>query len=362
MGPTHEQTRRGQPVAGRPPRRVARPTPAGLDPRQVFTALPAAVVGRAGRPIARRPPPEAAPAGRVAGRTRSPSRPAPSCATWPARRDAVGRAAGDLLGPPAGGADTAARDLGPRPADRGLRRRRRPAPSELRRTRVRTLLALLVVHGTLTRDAAIELLWPDHDAAGGARNLRVTLTYLRQLLEPERPAGEASFHLRADANAITLHRSGLPRRRPVGAAPAAPRRRPQPRARRHRPHDRPARRGHGLWRGEPLTDWPPSSDQEHEIERVRARPARQPPRAAASSASCGARPPAPWSTPSGRSPSTRTRSGPTGWPSPPPSARHDQHAHRRRHRAGARHARRARRRARAGHADPAPPRRACARG
>jgi LuxR family maltose regulon positive regulatory protein len=79
--------------------------------------------------------------------------------------------------------------------------------SELRRARVRTLLELLVVHGKLGRDRAIDLLWPDRDGRDGARNLRVTLTYLRQLLEPERPTGEASFHLRADTTTISLHRS-----------------------------------------------------------------------------------------------------------------------------------------------------------
>jgi DNA-binding SARP family transcriptional activator len=72
---------------------------------------------------------------------------------------------------------------------------------------VRTLLALLVVHGTIRRDRAIDLLWPDLGAREGARNLRVTLTYLRQLLEPDRPTGEAPFHLRSDTATITLHQS-----------------------------------------------------------------------------------------------------------------------------------------------------------
>lgn len=75
---------------------------------------------------------------------------------------------------------------------------------DLRRQRVRELLAMLVVEQTLTRDRAIDALWPDHDLAAGARNLRVTLTYLRRVLEPDRPAGEASFHLRADAATIRL--------------------------------------------------------------------------------------------------------------------------------------------------------------
>jgi DNA-binding SARP family transcriptional activator len=81
------------------------------------------------------------------------------------------------------------------------------APAELRRARVRTLLSLLIVHGALSRERATDLLWPELPARDGARNLRVTLTYLRQLLEPGRPPGEASFHLRADGSTIALHPS-----------------------------------------------------------------------------------------------------------------------------------------------------------
>jgi DNA-binding SARP family transcriptional activator len=77
----------------------------------------------------------------------------------------------------------------------------------LRRARVRTLLSLLVVHRILSRERATDLLWPDLSARDGARNLRVTLTYLRQLLEPGRAMGEASFHLRADSSTIALHPS-----------------------------------------------------------------------------------------------------------------------------------------------------------
>ena len=75
---------------------------------------------------------------------------------------------------------------------------------DLRRQRVRELLAMLVVDGVVTRDRAIDALWPEHDLVAGSRNLRVTLTYLRRLLEPDRPAGEASFHIRADASSIRL--------------------------------------------------------------------------------------------------------------------------------------------------------------
>jgi DNA-binding SARP family transcriptional activator len=75
---------------------------------------------------------------------------------------------------------------------------------ELRRARVRQLLSALAVRPVLTRDQAIELLWPEQDPAKAARNMRVTLTHLRRLLEPERSGGDASYHLRCDGDAIRL--------------------------------------------------------------------------------------------------------------------------------------------------------------
>ena len=75
---------------------------------------------------------------------------------------------------------------------------------ELRRVRVRQLLSALAVRPVLTRDQAIELLWPGQDPAKAARNMRVTLTHLRRLLEPERSGGDASYHLRCDGDTIRL--------------------------------------------------------------------------------------------------------------------------------------------------------------
>jgi DNA-binding SARP family transcriptional activator len=83
---------------------------------------------------------------------------------------------------------------------------RTPRP-ELRRIRVRELLAVLVVEERVSRDRMAELVWGDHHPSAAARNLRVTLSYLRRLLEPDRPPGEASFHLRADTSHISLFRS-----------------------------------------------------------------------------------------------------------------------------------------------------------
>ncbi|HET6949108.1 MAG TPA: hypothetical protein VFI47_01970, partial [Acidimicrobiales bacterium] len=60
---------------------------------------------------------------------------------------------------------------------------------DLRRGRVRTLLALLAVAGPLRRERIMDLMWPDHDPASAARNLRVALARLRHVLEPGHPAG-----------------------------------------------------------------------------------------------------------------------------------------------------------------------------
>ena len=78
---------------------------------------------------------------------------------------------------------------------------------ELRRARVRQLLSALTVRPVLTRDQAIELLWPGLDPAKAARNMRVTLTHLRRLLEPDRSGGDASYHLRTDGDTIRLMES-----------------------------------------------------------------------------------------------------------------------------------------------------------
>jgi DNA-binding SARP family transcriptional activator len=75
---------------------------------------------------------------------------------------------------------------------------------QLRRMRVRQLLGVLALRPVLGRDQVIDLLWPRLDPAKAARNLRVTLTHLRRLLEPDRAGGDASFHLRTDGDTIRL--------------------------------------------------------------------------------------------------------------------------------------------------------------
>ncbi|PRY45134.1 BTAD domain-containing putative transcriptional regulator [Umezawaea tangerina] len=147
---------------------------------------------------------------------------------------------------------------------------------QLRRVRVRQLLSALVLHPVLTRERAMDLLWPELAPAAAARNLRVTLTHLRHLLEPGRSGGEANFHLRADGDALRLVGSDrlsvdlwtfdlldaqaararadgdLDRARDLLAAAVA------------------------LWRGDPLPDLRPLPDPDVaiEVDRIRARHVR----------------------------------------------------------------------------------------
>ena len=73
---------------------------------------------------------------------------------------------------------------------------------ELRRRRVRELLCELVRHRTVRREAIGDDLWPDLPDPG--RNLRVTLSYLQQVLEPDRSGVEAPYFLRTEGSTLRL--------------------------------------------------------------------------------------------------------------------------------------------------------------
>jgi DNA-binding SARP family transcriptional activator len=75
---------------------------------------------------------------------------------------------------------------------------------ELRRARVRELLCVLVVERSLTRDRAMDLLWPGLDVDKARGNLRVTLSHLRRLLEPDRSSGDPAWFVRADSEHVRL--------------------------------------------------------------------------------------------------------------------------------------------------------------
>ncbi len=80
------------------------------------------------------------------------------------------------------------------------------AHPHLRRARVRQLLTVLAVRPRIRRDEIADLLWPEHDDP--ARNVRTTLSYLRQVLEPLREATSAPFLLRSEGAWLVLDVGG----------------------------------------------------------------------------------------------------------------------------------------------------------
>jgi DNA-binding SARP family transcriptional activator len=77
-----------------------------------------------------------------------------------------------------------------------------------RRIRVRQLLALLVVESSLRRDRAMALLWPDLDQQAASRNLRVTLTYLRQVFR-DQSAGDSPGGAQPDERFLLVDSSAI---------------------------------------------------------------------------------------------------------------------------------------------------------
>jgi LuxR family maltose regulon positive regulatory protein len=75
---------------------------------------------------------------------------------------------------------------------------------DLRRQRVRQLLCYLVVHERVRRETVAEELWPD--ASDPGKNLRVTLTRLQRVLQPDRAQGEPSYFVRGDGIWLRLGR------------------------------------------------------------------------------------------------------------------------------------------------------------
>jgi ATP/maltotriose-dependent transcriptional regulator MalT/DNA-binding SARP family transcriptional activator len=75
---------------------------------------------------------------------------------------------------------------------------------DLRRARLRALLAFLVGHRQTTRSAVAGALWPDLDERAAVNNLGVTLNLLRRVLEPWRHSGEPPFLLRLDGQVLRL--------------------------------------------------------------------------------------------------------------------------------------------------------------
>lgn len=73
-----------------------------------------------------------------------------------------------------------------------------------RRERVRQLLATLVALREVRRARLGALLWPEFDEESVSANLRMTLSYLQALLEPDREKGDPPWFLRQDAGVLAL--------------------------------------------------------------------------------------------------------------------------------------------------------------
>ncbi|HMG41166.1 MAG TPA: BTAD domain-containing putative transcriptional regulator [Acidimicrobiales bacterium] len=121
----------------------------------------------------------------------------------PGGRPEVARSARTALGrlpvPPSGRLEL--RLLGP--VD--LRRDGRLVDSpDWRRERVRSLLAHLALERPVSRERLAADLWPTLDVEAQSRNLRVTLSYLLRVLEPDRVDRDASFLVRTHGGGLVL--------------------------------------------------------------------------------------------------------------------------------------------------------------
>lgn len=77
--------------------------------------------------------------------------------------------------------------------------------TEWRRERARSLLAYLALNGTVSRSQLAADLWPELDLEAQSRNLRVTLTYLLRVIEPDRAQRDASFFIRHHGNNVSFY-------------------------------------------------------------------------------------------------------------------------------------------------------------
>ncbi len=73
-----------------------------------------------------------------------------------------------------------------------------------RRGRVQELLAFLIEHRNTTRSAASAALWPDLEEAKVTNNMRVTLSHLQSVLEPERERSVAPYFVAVDGERLQL--------------------------------------------------------------------------------------------------------------------------------------------------------------
>ncbi len=77
------------------------------------------------------------------------------------------------------------------------------------RERVRRLAAYLVDTRSARRRDIAAAVWPDLDDKAAAQNLRVNLAHLNAVLQPDRPAAEPPWFVRAEGDTLRLHSDGL---------------------------------------------------------------------------------------------------------------------------------------------------------
>ncbi len=77
-------------------------------------------------------------------------------------------------------------------------------PDWVRRVRVRELLGLMLERGSIPRSEAASLLWPDLDSDRATNNLRVTLSRLQAVLEPDRNTESPRSFMRTEGQTLTI--------------------------------------------------------------------------------------------------------------------------------------------------------------
>ena len=79
-------------------------------------------------------------------------------------------------------------------------------PVNIEKRRVRALLAVLAAHAhtVLTRDMAIDILWPEADGDAAVNNLNQTVFQLRRYLDPSYRQGENAEYVTSSAEQISL--------------------------------------------------------------------------------------------------------------------------------------------------------------
>lgn len=74
----------------------------------------------------------------------------------------------------------------------------------VRRARVRELLAYMVEHRRCSRGEVADALWPDLAEDKAIGNLRVTLSYLQKVLEPDRPKSVSPVYVQVEGEQLIL--------------------------------------------------------------------------------------------------------------------------------------------------------------